>query len=85
MNESVYERTGINTFTFDPFPNPLEVYLGPHFLLNLFLIGRQLLYDAVLISAIHQDESVTGTRMSPHPEPPSQNFSLTVLQGYAIC
>ena len=40
MNESVYERTGVNTFTFDPFPNPLEVYLGPHFLLNLFLIRR---------------------------------------------
>ena len=35
------------------------------FLKNLFLIGGQLLYNVVLISAICQRESATGTHMSP--------------------
>ena len=76
MNESVYERTGLNTFTFDPFPNPLDVYLGSsHFFIKFFffLVGRYFLYDTVSVSAIHQHESVTGKHMSlpswtSHPE-----------------
>ena len=35
------------------------------FLKNIFLIGGQLRYNVVLISAIHQRESATGTHMSP--------------------
>ena len=49
------------------------------FFLNLFLIGGQLLYSIVLLSAIHQHESVMSIHMSPplwtsphnlHPIPP---------------
>ena len=35
------------------------------FLTYLFLIARYLLYNAVLVAAIHQHESVIGTHMSP--------------------
>ena len=39
--------------------------------LNLFLIGWWLLYNVVLVSAIHQHESVIGIHLTPHLEPPS--------------
>ena len=32
---------------------------------NLFLIERKLLYNIVLVSAVHQHESVIGIHMSP--------------------
>ena len=35
------------------------------FLINLFLIGGELLYNIVLVSAIHQRESARGIHMSP--------------------
>ena len=37
----------------------------------LFFIGGPLLYNTVLVSAIHQHEPVIGAQTSPSPEPPS--------------
>ena len=54
-------------------PHPKTVILG-HILWNVvvysigfffFFIGRELLYNAVLVSAIHHHESATGIHMSP--------------------
>ena len=42
------------------------------FLIYLFiLIGGQLLYNIVVVSAIHWHESPMGSPCVPHPEPPS--------------
>ena len=38
---------------------------SPFYFFNLFLIGGQLLYNIVLVSALHQHESAIGTHMSP--------------------
>ena len=40
---------------------------------HLFLlVGGQLLYNIVVVFAIHRHESVMGVPVSHHPEPPSQ-------------
>ena len=36
-----------------------------YYFLNIFFIGRELLYNMVLVTAIHQHESATGIHMSP--------------------
>ena len=42
------------------------------FIINLFtLIGGQLLYNIVVVFAIHRHESAAGTHVSPRHEPPS--------------
>ena len=41
------------------------------FIIYLFLIGGQLLYNIVLVSAIHQHESAIGIHMPLSLEPPS--------------
>ena len=41
------------------------------FIIYLFLIGGQLLYNIVLVSAIHQHESAIGIHIPLSLEPPS--------------
>ena len=36
-----------------------------YYFLNIFFIGRELLYSMVLVTVIHQHESATGIYMSP--------------------
>ena len=40
------------------------------------ITGEPLLYNPVLASATHQDQSATGTHKSPPPEPPSLLVSI---------
>ena len=55
-----------------PFLNPLFMVSNPYFLcFKLIFIGGLLLYNIVMVLAIHLYESVTGTHLCPHPEPPS--------------
>ena len=37
---------------------------------SFILIGDELLYNIVVVFALHQHESAMGTHVSPHPEPP---------------
>lgn len=67
-------RTGVNTFTFDPFPNPLEVYLGSsHFLIKFICFQLEDTCFMILcwFLAYISMKSVTGIHMSFPPEPPS--------------
>ena len=43
-----------------PLPAPILFQLGPTFSIYLFLIEAQLLYNIVLLSAIHQHKSAKG-------------------------
>ena len=56
------------------FPPPSEYFLFATYFLNLFLIGRWLHYNIVLVSAIHQHESTVSTYV-PSPLPTSSHPS----------
>ena len=46
------------------FPDELHLF-------KIYLIGRWLLYNIVMLFAIHQHRSATGAHVSPHPDHPS--------------
>ena len=55
---------------------------------SFFLIGRELLYNIVLVSAIYQHESVIGTHMSPPSwtslPPPTPSHPSRLLQSLSL-
>ena len=56
---------------------PTSLLFPPVFFFFLIFIARCLLYNIVLVSAIHQHESATGIHMSPSLS--SCDFDFTIL------